>query len=149
MKITEETIHSFPFQPYRKKARLHARPLTYKDYQQKQGKIQTLEGIMDFVIGDYLARGIQNEEWPISQSYFEANYTRDADQCSEGFAWYSPKNVRHACQIHQPFTVELKDGKTFIGQAGDYLINTGRAIWVVENDIFQQSYEAIHNTGTL
>src|SRR5690349_4905062 len=131
MKITEETIHSFPFQPYRKKARLHARPLTYKDYQQRQGKIQTLEGEMDFAIDDYLARGIQNEEWPIPRNYFETNYTRDPDQCNEGFAWYSPKNVRQACQIQQPFSVELKDGQTFIGKAGDYLISTDQSVWVV------------------
>ena len=68
MHLTNKEINALPFRPYRKVAsfRLRARRLTHEDVEQRGGVIDTLEGPVAFEPGDYLARGIQGEEWPIS-----------------------------------------------------------------------------------
>ena len=74
MHITNDEMNSLPFQSFQKMALLQARPLTQTDYQQRGGIIQTREGPVGFRPGDYLARGVQSEEWPITQAHFLASY---------------------------------------------------------------------------
>lgn len=53
---------------YRKTACIHAKQME-NDFQ-----VNTLEGMMYGHAGDYLARGIEGEEYPIKKSIFEKTY---------------------------------------------------------------------------
>ena len=76
MHLTNKEISTLPFRSYRKVAsfRLRARPLTQEDVEQRAGVIHTLEGPEAFEPGDFLARGIQGEEYPISPQAFGMLY---------------------------------------------------------------------------
>ncbi len=150
MHITIESMSELPFQSFRRNPlfRIRTRRLTEEDMQQRSGLIHTLEGPAAFKPGDYLAHGIQNEEWPITPEAFAfLCYEESATKPDlEGFSSYSPRPLIHqAVQIAKPFTVERKAGGIYTGKAGDYLVRTagrpnGR---IVDRTIFEQTYELI------
>ncbi len=141
--ITNDEINAFPFQAYRKAALLHARPLTQEDYQERQGIIQTREGSASFQPGDFLARGVQDEEWPITGVHFATSYEQVSEQDAEGFASYRAKDTYQACQILEPFTLKRSKGDVLTGKAGDYLVRSGDRMWIIDRTIFEQSYERV------
>jgi PGDYG protein len=141
MQFTEQEMNKLPFQSFRKIAPLKARPLTEDDYMQRDGIIQSLEGPIGFQPGDYLARGIQGEEWPIQAGEFAAHYQQIAAPGADGFSFYRATDVRQALQIAESFTVRMKNGDVATGKAGDYLVRSGDSAWVVDRDIFESSYE--------
>lgn len=151
MHLTNKEISELPFRSYRKVAsfRLRARRLTQEDVEQRAGVIHTMEGPVAFESGDYLARGIQGEEYPISPEAFGMLYEVDTlEPDPQGFAFYRPTPLLHqAVQITEPFTVERADGSLFTGKAGDYVVRTvglegGR---IVDRSIFEQTYERTGN----
>lgn len=141
MEVTEDNMNALPFQKFRKSALLHARILTEEDHKQKNGTIQTLEGSTTFQPGDYLAVGVQNEEWPISQQHFLKTYKRLSPPDKDGFAPYRTTEVREAYQMPDAFTVQRTNGDTLTGEAGDYLVRTKEKVWITKRDIFERSYE--------
>jgi hypothetical protein len=74
MEITNEVLNSLIYQKYRKIAPVQVRTLTEEDYQQRQGLVFSLEGPVRFQPGDYLAKGILDEEWAMSQEGLLSNY---------------------------------------------------------------------------
>src|SRR5207253_1671596 len=106
MHITNDEINAFPFQPFRKTALLHARPLTEEDYKERHGIIQSREGSASFQPGDFLARGVQDEEWPMTREHFTTSYEQVSEQDTEGFASYRAKDTYQAYQILEPFTLK-------------------------------------------
>ncbi len=150
MHITIESMSELPFQSFRMNPlfRVRTRRLMEEDMQQRSGFIHTLEGLEAFKPGDYLARGIQNEEWPITPDAFAFLYYEESATKPdlEGFSSYSRRPLIHqAVQIAEPFTVERKAGGIYTGKAGDYLVRTagrpnGR---IVDRTIFEQIYEPI------
>ena len=151
MHLTNKEIRDLPFQVYRKVAsfRLRARQLMQEDVEQRAGVIHTLEGPVAFQPGDYLARGIQGEEYPIRPETFAMLYNSETmEPDTEGFAFYRAAPVLHqAAQITQPFTIERADGSVFTGKAGDYVVRTvGRErARIVDRSIFEQIYELVEN----
>ena len=143
MHITNDEMNNLPFQSFQKMALLQARPLTEDDYQQRGGIIQTREGLVGFEPGDYLARGIENEEWPISKEHFATSYERVSELDAEGFASYRARDICQAYQMPEPFTVKRTRGDTLTGKADDYLVRSGDRIWIVDRTIFENSYERI------
>ena len=143
MQFTEQEMSHLPFQSFRKTAPLKARPLTIEDYQHRNGVIQSLEGPIRFQPGDYLARGIQGEEWPILAEEFAAYYQQVAQPDSEGFALYRSTDTREALQVSEDFTVRMKNGDIATGKAGDYLVRSEDSAWVVDRNIFEDSYERL------
>src|SRR5205823_3800251 len=144
MHITNDEMNSLPFQPFQKTALLPARPLTETDYQQRGGIIQTREGPVGFQPGDYLARGVQGEEWPITQAHFLAGYEQVSELDADGFASYRATEICQAYQMPDPFTVTRRTrGDIFTGKAGDYLVRSGDRLWVVAPSVFEQSYKLI------
>lgn len=141
MQFTEQDMSKLPFQSFRKSAPVKARPLTEDDYMQREGIIQSLEGPIGFQPGDYLARGIQDEEWPILAEEMAAHYQQIAAPGADGFAFYRATDIRQALQIAESFTVRMKNGDVATGKAGDYLVRSGDSAWVVDRDIFESSYE--------
>jgi hypothetical protein len=149
--LTNKEISYLPFRSYRKVAsfRLRARRLTQEDVEQRGGVIHTMEGPVAFQPGDYLARGIQGEEYPIRPEAFAMLYDVDTlEPDTEGFASYRSAPLLHqAAQITEPFTVERADGGLFTGKAGDYVMRTVglEGARIVDRSIFEQIYERIGN----
>jgi hypothetical protein len=149
MHITLKEMDGLTYQSYRKAAsfRVRARRLTEEDVQQKEGIIHTMEGPVAFQGGDYLVRGVQGEEYPITPQAFAGLYDEGSmEPDTDGFAWYRPANLIHqAVQIDEPFTVERKTGGIYTGKAGDYLVRTGQggSGRIVDHTIFEQTYELV------
>jgi len=143
MHIVDEQMRHLPFQVFRKVALLRARPLTQEDYAQRDGIIQTREGPAGFRPGDYLARGIQDEEWPITREHFETGYERVTEPDAHGCAAYRARGICQAYQMSEPFTVRRTRGDVLTGKAGDYLVQSGDRTWIVDGTIFEQSYERV------
>ena len=143
LQIEEGDLGMFPFRPFRKTVSLKARILTEEDYNRMNGVIETLEGTVAFVPGDYLLQGVQNEEWPISQHHFRKAYERVSEPDMEGFALHRANNVRHAHQMLEDFVVTRENGDILKGNAGDYLVQHNDTPWVVKQDIFECTYEAV------
>ena len=149
MHITDTMMSTLPFQRFRKAAsfRVRARQLTKEDVEQRAGVVNTLEGPVPCQPGDYLARGIQGEEYPISQTAFAALYDKQSMEPDiDGFARYRPAPLLHqAVQITEPFTVDGPRGALFTGKAGDYLVRTEEDTnaRIVDRSIFEQTYEPV------
>src|SRR6266700_8336398 len=143
MRITTDEMKNLPFQIFRKTALLHARPLTQDDFRQRNGIIQTREGSAGFKPGDYLAHGIQDEEWPITKEHFANSYERVSEPDAEGFAAYRAIDICQAWQIPETFTVSRTRGDILTGKAGDYLVRSGDRLWIVDCAIFESSYERL------
>jgi hypothetical protein len=131
------------FRPFRKTASFKARVLTEEDYHERNGRIKTLEGAVAFVPGDYLLRGVKNEEWSVARQYFQETYERISEPDNEGFAVYYTNEIRLACQVFEAFAVEIMNGNILSGKRGDYLVKSGENIWITDRDIFECTYEAV------
>ncbi len=131
------------FRPFRKTASFKARVLTNEDYRERNGIIKTLEGAVAFAPGDYLLRGVKNEEWSVARHYFQETYARISEPDKEGFALYYTNEVRLACQVFEAFVVEIMNGDILSGKRGDYLVKSGENVWITDRDIFECTYEAV------
>lgn len=146
MYITENMINLLSFRLFRKTVLLRARLLTQEDYDYRGGVIYTLEGPVTFQPGDYLAVGLQDQEWPITPRAFTILYDEQvAGPDAEGFVFYRSACLRQAVQITEPFTLKRKGGDIFMGKAGDYLVRSveGEETWIVDRTIFEQTYESV------
>lgn len=143
MFITDEIIKNLPFQSFRKTSFLRARPLTEMDFQQRNGIICTKEGCVPFEVGDYLARGIADEEWPIPHNFLAANYICLSDQDIEGFCTYRCVGTRQALQMQIKFTLPHGEGGFLTGNPGDYLVRSGDKVWITEGSIFEHTYKRV------
>ncbi len=143
MFITAEVMKKLPFRSFRKVSFLRARPLTEKDYQQREGVIATKEGRVSFEVGDYLARGISDEEWPIPGHFFVTNYKSISEPNAEGFCSYHALGTRQALQMRTKFTIQYNRDTILTGKAGDYLVRSGEKVWITEGSIFEHSYKRV------
>jgi hypothetical protein len=141
MFITTEVMKKLPFRSFRKVAFLRARPLTVQDHQQREGIIATKEGDVPCEIGDYLARGISDEEWPIPAHFFMTNYQRISEPDTAGFCAYQALGTRQAFQMHTNFAIQYSHDTILTGKAGDYLVRSGEQVWITEGSIFEHSYK--------
>ncbi len=139
--LSDQEIGQLKFQPCRKKVSLRVRPLTQEDHQQLQGHIQTLEGPISFQTGDYLVRGQQSEEWPVTSQHLEQNYQKISGPDQHGFLTFQATDIREASQIAQEFSIAHGEGESLRGKAGDYLVRSGDQAWIVDREIFEQTYE--------
>ena len=100
MHFTSHNMDKLSFQPYQKTVSLQARLLTEEDYTNRGGIIKTLEGPVSLRPGDYLARGIEGEEWPISKEKIAGDYEQLTEADDEGFCSYRAYRMREAAQIN-------------------------------------------------
>jgi hypothetical protein len=141
--ITSHDMNKLPFQLYQKTVSLQARLLTEEDYTNRGGIIKTLEGPVSFQSGDYLARGVEGEEWPISQEKIARDYEQLTEPNEKGFSSYRTHRMREAVQINSRFTVDLLCGNRLEGKLGDYLVREGQNAWIVDKEIFEKTYQRI------
>lgn len=125
------------FRRYRKTALIEARQLSRQDYIHRRGVIRTLEGPVPFKAGDYLARD-RKGQWPISRSRMERTYRRVSAPDRQGWARWQSLEVREACQMSKPFTVDGLHGK-----AGDYLVRGGGHTRPVDQELFRATYTLV------
>jgi len=136
-----EDISQLKFSFYHKVALTRARPLTEADYQERGGKIETMEGPQAFKPGDFLSRGVENEEWPTRAEKMLNSKERVGESDAEGWADYITKGTVQAAQIFEPFQVKRSNGEMYTGKAGDYLVVEGNSKRIVDQNIFRKSYE--------
>jgi len=75
MHITNEEMNHFPFQSFRKTTLFAGSPFNGKGLSAARGPHpDARRSPVGFEPGDYLARGIQDEEWPITQVHFVTGY---------------------------------------------------------------------------
>ncbi len=143
MHLTNDEMDSLPFQLFYKTALLQARPLSEDDYRRRNGIIQTREGPARFEPGDYLARGIESEEWPITREHFAKSYERVSEPDAQGFASYHAMDICQAYQVPETFTVRRTRGDILTGKAGDYLVRSGDRAWIADRVSFERSYQRL------
>ena len=131
------------FHLYQKTAYTQARVLTEQDYLERNGIIETLEGPSSFQPGDYLCEGIKGEQWPQPRAHFEANHVLIGSGDLPGFALYRSTSVRAAAKMSKEFTVTLPTGTQLKGKAGDYLVKLDNEMWVVDSQIFEETYRRV------
>ncbi|GER89779.1 hypothetical protein KDW_39410 [Dictyobacter vulcani] len=145
IEITAEVLDSLHYEPYRKVGLVRVRQLMEEDYRQRQGIIQTLEGPSTFHPGDYLARGVLDEEWVMGSGSQMEGYVLLDGKDDEGFVTYRPVSILcYACRIQEPFLVKRANGLVLSGKAGDYLLHLGDKGRIVDRVVFEQSYQRIN-----
>ena len=141
--ITQNDIPESDFREYRKSALTRARELTQVDFEQMGGTVQTLEGPASFQPGDFLAVGVQDEQWPISKATMAKTKQQVSEQDDQGWADYAATNTVRAVQMSEPFRVQISTGDILTGKAGGYFVVSGSRAWIVDEEIFAQTYEEV------
>jgi hypothetical protein len=141
----EDHLQALPFIPVRKIAPLYARLLTTQDQLQLNQQVKTLEGKTKFKQGDYLARGIHNEEWIITKSYLSKHYIKTSGPDREGFCCYQATTTSKAYRVNTSFVLHKNNGMILKGKAQDYIVYGEDEAWVVDGTIFGQTYVPIDN----
>jgi hypothetical protein len=146
-RFRREDILRLTFQRYRKTGLTIAVPILV------EGVIPTLEGPKKAYAGDYLGIGVKGEIWPIRKANFEAEKVKVQD-LPNGLATYASTSIRHATRIDEAFFVEKAPREVaYISEPeGGYLVWNGKdgdefAAWIVQRDIFEQSYESVEGAA--
>lgn len=111
-------------------------------------EIKSMEGRQEANPGDYLCRGISGEFWPQSEKTLFASYAASGQRDEKGFERFDPKPdapLVEAAQVPYAFRVVANWGE-LTGKAGDYLVrrvNDVSDVWVVDQEIFRNSYKPI------
>ena len=127
------------------------RPIQAKRLESAQ-TVKTLEGEEQVEAGHYLCRGEAGDIWPQAEKDLTRRYTATGIVDADGWQKYQPNPDAEgvmATQIDHPFTVETSWG-TLSGKPGDYLLKNWRDrdivypedVWIVDQTLFQQTYEA-------
>jgi len=122
---------------YRKTALTRAKPV------ETAGICQTLEGPTAYQAGDYLCLGVKNEQWPQSRARIEGFYDLVGGPDAQGYFSYRKKGTVQAQAQTAAFEVAKADGQTLAGKAGDYMVTDLTGDWVVDREIFEQTYELV------
>lgn len=126
--------------------RAYARPVTVEVcFAEAAGTLQTLEGPVEYALGDALVTGFNGERWPITRARFEANYHPKPGTAPEGKGRYikKPKEVwawRADCHLD----IHLPQGTgTLHANPGDIVVQYAPGdCAVVQADIFAKTYSA-------
>ena len=128
------------------------RPLWAKTVEQDQ-TVQTLEGQVSVTAGALLCRGFGGELWPQKPAEVEKKYVPTDEVDADGWRKYVPRPDAAgvmAAQVNHAFSVSAPWGQ-LSGKAGDFVIKNIRDrdvaypddVWIVDQTLFQQTYEKI------
>jgi len=115
--------------------------------------IETLEGRLTAEPGDYLCRGIQDEQWPQKANNLFDKYVASEDIDADGWQRFDPKADAapvEAAAIEHPFRVIAQWGE-LNGKANDYVVRSTvdpTDVWIVDRTIFEASYEFAEDSQT-
>ena len=128
-----------------RKTTYRTRPVEVRvEFADHEQLIETLEGPVVCHPGDAIVTGSRAERWPQSRGGFSEKYEpvqghkADADGC-----FTKRIKTKEAAQIHEPFTVELSNGRgSLTGKPGDWCVwNSSEDLFIVARDIFPELYE--------
>ena len=142
-KPTRYTMGNLPkgvFKTYAKVALSEARVLTEADFAERLGVIKTKEGPAKFEVGDYLNRGVEGEEWPITREKMLATKIAVSELDAEGWQKWRNTNTVRATQVGHIFEVVRSNGEVLSGKAGDMFVEDGSSCRIVDREIFRKSY---------
>lgn len=112
------------------------------EFAEKNGVLQTLEGLVQYQSGDVLLTGIERERWPVPRVKFDATY--EPVESAEGGA---KKYVKRPVEVIAWVTPEAMDvplsGErgTLHAEPGDVLVQYAPGdVYVVAARIFEASY---------
>ena len=128
------------------------RPIWARKLESEQS-VDTLEGLLNAKVGDFLCRGEAGEVWPQKGKALESKYSATSLVDGDGWRQYEPRPDAEgimAAQVNHPFHVKTKWG-TLSGKAGDYVAKNFRDrdvpcpedIWVVDQKLFQATYQPV------
>jgi hypothetical protein len=139
-----ENLPQDMFGTYRKSTLTKARMLTEADVVDRAGIVQTREGTSTFHAGDFLAVGVEEEEYPIRATTMERTKEQVSDRDDEGWALYRTKTTVRALQIPKPFAINRTGlPGVLTGKAGDYYVDDGHNQFIVDQTIFHKTYERV------
>lgn len=111
-------------------------------------EVESIEGRLQAQPGDYLCRGIAGEQWPQKESKLLEKYSPSDQLGVSGWQRFDPKEDSEpveATRVDQSFRVISQWGE-LAGKANDYVVRSKSDptdIWVVDNAIFEASYEFV------
>ena len=110
------------------------------------GSMQTLEGEVEYAIGDAIVTGPAGDSWPINRARFNATYTAVAPTLQGDAGWYSRRPNRVLAKKQSTaFQVLTPQGAVLKGQPGDWLVEySANDQSVVAQTIFAATYELIN-----
>lgn len=140
---TLEQLGRLAFKSCEKVAPLDVLLLTDHEVKNRGGYVKTLEGDLPLKQGDYLARGIDKEQWLIKQNHFIGyNPILEGIPDKEGFIRYTPPAVKRGfAQINEIFKLQIPGQDSLDGKAGDYMILENARAWIVDREIFKKTYQ--------
>lgn len=114
------------------------------EFAQANGVLHTREGTVAYHQGDAIMVGPSGERWPISRARFDATY--ELATSAPGHDWYCKRPlVVEARQAISEERVHLRRGEGVLqARPGDWVVTApDGGQWVVEQDIFAQTYEVL------
>lgn len=145
--LTPQDIAQEKYETYKKTGLTRARKLTQADYALTGGNIQTLEGPASFKPGDYLAIGVKGEKYPIRAETMANTKVIVGEPNHEGWADYETTTTVKAAQIDRAFGVKRQGtDETIYGKPGDWFVDSGKRQFIVEQEIFRQTYTKVQGT---
>jgi len=111
------------------------------DFAEAVGRLQTLEGPVDYVAGDAILTGTDGERWPVRREVFERTYEPAG---TEGRFRKRPLVVR-VLRLDEPFSVAIgRDNVRLTGKSRDWLVQYGPGEYgIVSAGIFNRTYELL------
>jgi hypothetical protein len=142
--ITTEMIPPESFRIFHKSGLTKARPLTQIDFENFKGNIQTLEGPASFKVGDFLAIGVNGEQYPIRFETMASTKQIIGEPDDEGWGNYKTTTTVRATKIDKPFGVQrVGTDDISYGKAGDWFVDSGKRQFIVDDTIFKATYEIV------
>ena len=128
------------------------RPIWAKRLESAQ-TVTTLEGKEQVEAGHYLCRGEAGDIWPQTEKDLTRRYQATDEADVDGWRKYQPDADAEgvmATQVDGQFSIKASWG-TLTGKPGDYLLkNWGdrdtvypEDVWIVDQTLFQQTYEVV------
>lgn len=111
------------------------------------GKLETREGLVDFVDGDAILTGVEGECWPITRKKFFETYQVSPPTEEGQTGQYVKRPRKVVClQVNNPLKIQLASNRGALRvQPGDYLVQYQPGdLAVVSESIFQKSYQIVN-----
>ena len=104
------------------------------------GTIDTLEGPVAYVPGDYICVEVTGERYPQKREQFEKSFDLVSGPDRYGLLSYRKRGTVSVQRQPGAFSVKLADGTVLSGKALDWLVRDASGSWVVSATIFAASY---------
>lgn len=122
------------------------RPLPVKvTFAKVDGICKTLEGNVEYLVGDAIITGIVGERWPVQRAKFDENYVPLEGFTNGKEGLYAKKPLAMlALRLDVPVDVKMTAGGMLHGMPGDWIIQYAQGEYgIVKDEIFQGTYDFI------